>query len=357
MGVLVLLVSVLFHGYSVKKIENQQQVLAATSCTNYSPTCNDRAKVPDPNTWCLVSETACTKGKTTKTYQCKKIKKTSKQNCTVAPPAPDPGHIEVTLSDQTWLSDSTNQQGAIQKDKNTLGGSLKIAGTNYPKGIGVWAKSHVKYDFKSKCSLLTGKAGVDDAAGSKGSINFKVQVDNKNVLFSSGEMHGGNAAKEFTLNIRNINVLDFYADSGQYTALDYGNWVELKAWCDPTVFSSPSGGGSEEIMKEESYRVILEYDPVNKTVEQIKTKKTHTDLVSIDKKQKPTKKTNFFQYKVKVVDSENLLISDGWKTVPVKSIRRKNDKYRIQFLTDYKKDAKITVFSETDEIIWEGKML
>src|SRR5690606_30290996 len=72
----------------------------------------------------------------------------------------------------------------LKADRNVLGEPLRLDGKEYPKGLGLHSRSIVTYDLSGNYESFRATVGVDDAAGSGGSVIFAVEVDGKPVFQS-----------------------------------------------------------------------------------------------------------------------------------------------------------------------------
>ena len=86
------------------------------------------------------------------------------------------------------------------RDANLSGGLLSIDGVGFPKGLGTNAISSVVVDIPSGCTTFSSYVGVDDTAGTKGTVTFSVLADGTQVA-STGVMRGGQPAQYLTANI------------------------------------------------------------------------------------------------------------------------------------------------------------
>ncbi len=130
--------------------------------------------------------------------------------------------------------------GAVQVDKSVSGKELSIAGQKYAKGLGTHATSMILLpvpELKSGEGVtgLSGACGIDDGANGKGSVEFRV-MSGTEVLWSSGVMKSGDAAKKFTVELAESNLRTVYlmADRVENNSYDHADWVDLK-WTTATI--------------------------------------------------------------------------------------------------------------------------
>ena len=91
-------------------------------------------------------------------------------------------------------------------DLGVAGTPISIGGKKFPRGIGTHAESKLRVDLGGKASRFFAQVGVDDSAGSQGSVEFIVFGDGK-VLWRSGLLVGGKAAMPVNLNVEGVRVL------------------------------------------------------------------------------------------------------------------------------------------------------
>jgi hypothetical protein len=141
-----------------------------------------------------------------------------------------------TQQQTTYLSDLTptgtpiNGWGPYEKDHSNGeanpndGGPIRIAGVTYTKGLGVHAYSELHYNLNRAQDRFQANVGVDDETGGGGSVRFLVYGDNV-LLYDSGVMRGGQAAKAIDVAVVNVADLKLVAnDSGDNVFDDHGDW-------------------------------------------------------------------------------------------------------------------------------------
>jgi hypothetical protein len=135
------------------------------------------------------------------------------------------------LSDVKWLA-ARNGLGPVQRNKDNSGGSIRVGGTTYTKGLGVHADSNIIYDLNGKCSQFSFVAGFDDSVKSSVSVKLFVRVDGRNVF--SGTLSQSGATSSSTtrgsVSITGADRLQLLVSD-----LDNGNSNELVNWADAKV--------------------------------------------------------------------------------------------------------------------------
>jgi hypothetical protein len=135
------------------------------------------------------------------------------------PPAGN-GDYTVIRSMQGW--------GQLQRDKAVSEAPLTIAGTRFDHGLGTHADSFIRVRIDKPGRALVGACGLDDRAGPGGKAMFRVRDDAGNVLFSSGEICGGEPAQPFSVLLEGRKEL--ILEVRKVEAIDYAHadWVDLK---------------------------------------------------------------------------------------------------------------------------------
>ena len=142
----------------------------------------------------------------------------------------------VYVSDLPFAS-STNGYGPVERDMSVGGanagdgGPLRIDGVGFAKGLGTNAISSVVIDVPSGCTTFSSDVGVDDSAGTNGSVTFSVLADGVPVA-STGVMRGGQPAQLLTADITGVKQLTLnVGDAGDGNGHDNGDWGDTELMC------------------------------------------------------------------------------------------------------------------------------
>jgi alpha-galactosidase len=137
--------------------------------------------------------------------------------------------LQASLSSGGW--------GPVEKDRSNGeqpagdGRTLTINGTTYARGLGVHARSEVRYYLGGRCSSFQAWAGVDDEAGDEGSVSMEVWA-NGTMLASSGVVRGTDAAKRLTADVTGLQYVHLAAlntdDGARY---DHADWADATVTC------------------------------------------------------------------------------------------------------------------------------
>lgn len=149
-------------------------------------------------------------------------------------PLPPAG--ESLVQDIPWKHVATFR-GPIERDRSNGGVAagdgkpLSIAGKAFVKGLGTFSGSLILVHLGGRCDRFTAEVGVDDAANGKGSVQFVVSADG-DVLFDSGVMRGGDAAKAVDVPLAGRREIRLFVDAGgDSTADDYADWADARLTC------------------------------------------------------------------------------------------------------------------------------
>lgn len=131
------------------------------------------------------------------------------------------------LSDMTWISAAADS-GSVRVDKSSNGNPITLNGTTYSKGIGTHANSRILFDLSKHYNRFTGSVGVDDEAGTSGSVIFSVYADGLK-RFDSGVMTGSSTTQHIDIDVTGADTLMLEAtDAGDGTASDHADWADIQ---------------------------------------------------------------------------------------------------------------------------------
>lgn len=128
--------------------------------------------------------------------------------------------LDLSQVEQGW--------GEPHADKSVDGNGLSIGGTKYAHGLGTHAESTFRLALQGKGERFSAQVGVDDEVGQRGSVVFKLLGDGKE-LWSSGELRGGDKAKECSVNLQGVKELVLRVeDGGDDINYDHADWAEAQ---------------------------------------------------------------------------------------------------------------------------------
>lgn len=145
--------------------------------------------------------------------------------------------LEVRSERMVYVSDLdpvSVQQGAIvthpwsyQRDRNVLGGPLRLADTEYARGLGTHAPCRLTYSIRRNYTTLAALIGIDDSTGEKGDCLFRVFGDGQK-LFEK-RIRGTDPPHEIQVDISNHDRITLAVAPGEDLDLaDNANWCEAR---------------------------------------------------------------------------------------------------------------------------------
>ena len=133
-----------------------------------------------------------------------------------------------------WLDDldvspTIQDWGDPHKNQSVDGHALTIGGQTFAHGLGTHAKSILFVDLKNKAQTFSASVGVDsEITNPAASIEFFVLGDGK-ILWQSGVIKTGDAAKNFTVNLAGVKMLMLkVGDAGDGVSYDHADWADAK---------------------------------------------------------------------------------------------------------------------------------
>ncbi len=114
-------------------------------------------------------------------------------------------------------------------DRNGLGTSLRSGGQSHLKGVGMHSASRLTFPLDGRHRRFAAEVALDDRAGPRGSVVFRVFVDAEQ-KYASPILRGGDAPQPIFLEIpataRTLSLIVDFADRGD--ELDYANWLDAR---------------------------------------------------------------------------------------------------------------------------------
>ncbi|MES2277226.1 MAG: NPCBM/NEW2 domain-containing protein [Bacteroidota bacterium] len=131
--------------------------------------------------------------------------------------------------DQLDLSAATQGYGTPTKNRSLDGHVLSIGGKTFEHGFATHAESSLTIQLANKASSFTAQVGIDDEVkGHDPAVEFIIYGDNR-VIWSSGIMHLGDAAKPCTVSLKGVQKLELVVtDGGNGNYYDHADWADAK---------------------------------------------------------------------------------------------------------------------------------
>jgi NPCBM/NEW2 domain len=106
------------------------------------------------------------------------------------------------------------------------GGALSLDGRVYENGIGVRARSRLRFEIGGEYERFVATIGLDDSVRPRGSVVFEVHGDGR-MLFESGVMTGRDESRLVSVDLAGVSVLELVVTEAD--GLDYSDHAD---WCD-----------------------------------------------------------------------------------------------------------------------------
>lgn len=126
--------------------------------------------------------------------------------------------LDLTKLKQGW--------GRPKADASVTGKSLSLNGRQFAHGVGTHAPSTLWIELGGGCKRFRAVVGIDDSAGERGSVRFRVIGDGK-PLFDSGVVSRRTPPKELDLDLTGVKrLLLQVTDAGDGHNSDHADWAE-----------------------------------------------------------------------------------------------------------------------------------
>ena len=142
--------------------------------------------------------------------------------------------LPVRAADTVWLSSLDLTQvsqgwGKAMTNLAVTGKPISIGGVQFSSGVGTHASSRFWIDLGPGAKRFQARVGVDDAAaGSRGSVAFKVVADGK-VLWQSGVMKPGMPAQSVDVSLEGARTMVLLVtDGGDGIDHDHADWADAR---------------------------------------------------------------------------------------------------------------------------------
>ncbi|MBA3938853.1 MAG: NPCBM/NEW2 domain-containing protein, partial [Planctomycetes bacterium] len=140
------------------------------------------------------------------------------------------------------LAPMTQEYGQPEVDRSVGGRPLRIAGQEFPHGLGTHAASQLTIRVERHALRFHARVGVDDE-GPGGTVEFHVRGDGK-PLWSSGIMRAGQPAKEVDVPLAGVALVVLETDAtADGNTDDHADWAEaeliMEDGAKPTTVADP----------------------------------------------------------------------------------------------------------------------
>jgi hypothetical protein len=112
------------------------------------------------------------------------------------------------------------------RDRNVLGGPIRVAGETFEHGVGVHSRSSLTYDLKGVYKQFVTSFGIDDDSGPYADVSVFILVDGKR-RFEQVNVRPGKLFGPVRLDVTKANRIQLVVDFGDNGDLqDRLNWIE-----------------------------------------------------------------------------------------------------------------------------------
>jgi len=144
--------------------------------------------------------------------------------------------LDYSKGKQAYLSDltptavkETSTEGRVdhyRRDENLEGNKIRLAGTQYDKGLAIHSTTELEYDLEGEYRELTAKVGIDDdVGGGDDPVVLKVYLDNVERLNWSISRKDKERDRTLQLNVKDVQKLKIVVTTGDF--LDLGKHLTL----------------------------------------------------------------------------------------------------------------------------------
>ncbi|MBA4850181.1 NPCBM/NEW2 domain-containing protein [Emticicia sp. BO119] len=136
-------------------------------------------------------------------------------------------HIKNIWLDELPIKSFSEGIPAVLPKTNAAGDSMKITGVYYTHGVGVNSTSILSFYLDGNATEFSAIVGVDDKGVKNLPHKFYV-IGDKKILFESGEMQLGDAAKTVKVDVSGIKRLGLLVLVDMEVNRTYSNWANAK---------------------------------------------------------------------------------------------------------------------------------
>jgi hypothetical protein len=134
------------------------------------------------------------------------------------------GYKHIPFLKQAW---------PFEMDRSVIGGRLRHGGQIFSKGLGMHSTARLAYDLGGRYRSLQAELAIDERAGNRGSVLFRVFLDRGDNQWQTGYespvVRGGDELLPISVDVsdaQRIALIVDFADRGD--ELDYANWLNAR---------------------------------------------------------------------------------------------------------------------------------
>ncbi|MFN0054163.1 MAG: NPCBM/NEW2 domain-containing protein [Planctomycetales bacterium] len=118
----------------------------------------------------------------------------------------------------------------LRRDRNVLGGPLRLRGVDTPKGLGMHSAGEVAYRLEGKYKWFLASLGIDDQTQGQGNATFEILVDGKSHFQSEALTGTSPVAVIPPIDLSGAKTLTLKVDFGAL-----GNIQDHADWCEAVL--------------------------------------------------------------------------------------------------------------------------
>lgn len=126
----------------------------------------------------------------------------------------------------------TQDWGNLGIDVSCEGNPIRIAGSEFTKGLGTHANSIIRFDIGGKYEWFTSYIGHDDESNGGNGVSFEVKLDGNTIYMPGKVFMWGTAPEYIKLNVTGGNFLELLVHSGGDIDFDHADWADARLWTD-----------------------------------------------------------------------------------------------------------------------------
>jgi hypothetical protein len=132
---------------------------------------------------------------------------------------PAAGYGRVAFLDLPW---------PYAADRNLLGGRLRADGRLYLEGLAMHSASRLTYLLEARYRRFEALLAIDDLAGGRGSVRYRVFVDAEE-KFASPVVRGGRPPLPLSVDVTGAQRLDLVVDfADRADEQDHADWLDAR---------------------------------------------------------------------------------------------------------------------------------
>ena len=134
-------------------------------------------------------------------------------------------------AEKIWLSSldvskAVQGWGTPRADRSVEDHPLSLGGQKFERGLGTHSVGSLLVNLKGGSAKFHAVVGVDDETAGRGSVEFKVYADGRQI-WSSGVLKGGQQGKTADLDVSGVKMLALrVGDAGDGYGYDHADWAD-----------------------------------------------------------------------------------------------------------------------------------